>query len=396
MYWRMLIMTEVQDIFEMYGMEYLKKHKVSEDQYKAMIDIIECRTSKLGGHVDECEECGHIHIVYNSCCNRNCPKCQTLKKVKWIDARKEELLPVPYFHIVFTIPEELNMLAYQNQKIVYKILFDAVSGTLLELAADPKHLGAKIGFTSILHTWGQNLMYHPHSHCIAPSGGLTPDGNFKIGKDNFFIHVKVLSEKFRGKFLALLGEAYELGKLSFYGDMAEYNYDQFFQEYLNFLRRKEWVVYSKETFNGPEVVIEYLGRYTHRIAISNNRILSIDNGNVTFKWKDYRDGKQKIMTITAEEFIRRFLLHVLPSGFMKIRYYGILSNRNKSTELVKCRIAAKYTISKSEFKNMSTVDIIKTLTGKDITQCPCCKTGKMKTIRTIYASRGRGFPTAVA
>ena len=203
----------------------------------------------------------------------------------------------------------------------------------MELAADPKHLGAQIGFTSILHTWGQNLMYHPHIHTVVPSGGLTPEGKFITGNKDFFIHVKVLASKFRGKFLWLLEEAYNVGKLEFYGDMAEYSYDQFFQEYLNSLRRKDWIVYSKENFNGPEAVIEYLGRYTHRIAISNNRILNIDDGSVTFKWKDYRDGKQKVMTITAEEFIRRFLLHVLPTGFMKIRYYGILSNRNKSTKL---------------------------------------------------------------
>ena len=253
-------MPEAQDILEKYGLEYYQKHRMSEEQYKAMMNILKCRTAELGGHVDECEECGYTHVLYNSCRNRSCPKCQTLKKVKWIDARKEELLPVPYFHVVFTIPEELNMLAYQNQKIVYKILFDAVAGTLLELTADPKHLGAQIGFISILHTWGQNLMHHPHIHCVVPSGGLTPEGKFITGDGDFFIHVKVLSRKFRGKFLRLLEEAYSAGKLEFYGDMSEYGHDQFFQEYLNSLRRKDWVVYSKETFNGPEAVIEYLGR----------------------------------------------------------------------------------------------------------------------------------------
>jgi hypothetical protein len=389
-----MIMPEVQDIFEKYGMEYYQKNRMSEEQYKAMIDIVKCRTAELGGHVDECEECGHINILYNSCRNRSCPKCQTFKKVKWIDARKDELLPVPYFHVVFTIPEELNMLAYQNQKTVYKILFDAVAGTLLELTAEPKHLGAQIGFISILHTWGQNLMHHPHIHCVVPSGGLTPEGKFIAGDEDFFIHVKVLSRKFRGKFLGLLEEAYNAGKLEFYGDMREYGHDQFFQEYLNSLRRKDWVVYSKETFNGPEAVIEYLGRYTHRIAISNNRILSIDGGNVTFKWKDYRDGEHKIMTITAEEFIRRFLLHVLPSGFMKIRHYGILSNRNKSTKLKQCQIAAKFTKSKAQFKEMNAVEIIKILTGKDITLCPCCGKGKMNTVRILPAKEREVFKVA--
>jgi hypothetical protein len=377
-------MPEMQDIFEKYGQEYYEKHPMSPEQYRAMMDIIQCRTEVLGGHIDECEECGYIQVLYNSCRNRSCPKCQTFKKIKWVDARKDELLPVPYFHVVFTIPEELNMLVYQNQRVMYKILFDAVSKTLLELAADPKHLGAQIGFTSILHTWGQNLMYHPHIHTVVPSGGLTPEGKFITGNKDFFIHVKVLASKFRGKFLWLIEEAYNAGKLEFYGDMAEYSYDQFFQEYLNSLRRKDWIVYSKENFNGPEAVIEYLGRYTHRIAISNNRILNIDDGNVTFKWKDYRDGRQKVMTITAEEFIRRFLLHVLPIGFMKIRYYGILSNRNKSTKLKVCKIAIRYTESKARFKDMNAIEIMKIIIGKDITKCPCCNDGKMKTVRTIW------------
>jgi hypothetical protein len=376
-------MPEVQDVFQRYGLEYHRKHPMSPEQFKAMMAILKCRTSALGGHIDECPECGYTQVLYNSCRNRSCPKCQSLAKAKWIDARKEELILVPYFHVVFTIPEQLNMLAYQNQKTVYKILFDAVAGTILELTADPKHLGAQIGVISILHTWGQNLMHHPHVHCIVPSGGLTPEGKFIMGEKDFFIHVKVLSSKFKGKFLSLLGEAYKANKLEFYADMLEYEHDQHFQDFLDISRKKDWVAYSKETFNGPEAVIEYLGRYTHRIAISNNRILSIEGGNVTFKWKDYRDGKHKIMTLTAEEFIRRFLLHVLPTGFMKIRRYGILSNRNKSTKLKKCQIASKYVQSKAQFKDMSAVEIIKILTGKDITLCPSCREGKMKTIRAF-------------
>lgn len=387
------MMPEVQEVFKRYGLEYHINHPMSPEQYKAMMAILECRTAELGGHVDECEECGHQQILYNSCRSRSCPKCQTFLKIKWIDARKEELLPVPYFHLVFTIPEELNMLAYQNQKVVYKILFDATAGTLLELSADPKHLGAQIGFISIIHTWSQNLLLHPHNHVVLPAGGLTPEGKFLVGEKDFFIHVKVLSSKFKGKFLGLLEEAYNTGKLKFYGSTLEYEQDQGFQEFLSALRRKDWVVYCKETFNGPEAVIEYLGRYTHRIAISNNRILNIDDGNVTFKWKDYRDGEQKIMTVTAQEFIRRFLMHVLPSGFMKIRYYGILSNRNKSTKLKKCQIAAKYTQSKAQFSGLNAVEIIKIVAGKDVTLCPACKIGKMKTIRIIPA-KGRGYPAA--
>ena len=384
-----MTMPEVQDIFKSYGEAYLRKNLVSAIQYKAMMAISKCRTSELGGHVEECQECGYTKISYNSCRDRSCPKCQTFKKIKWVDARKNELLPVPYFHVVFTIPQELNMLAYQNQKVVYKILFDAVAGTLLELTANPKHLGAQIGFTSILHTWGQNLMYHPHIHCVLLSAGINPQGKFIVGKKDFLIYVKVLSRKFRGKFLALLGKAYSLGKLKFHGGIFEYEQDQCFQGLLNACRNKDWVVYSKATFNGPEAVIEYLGRYTHRIAISNDRIKNIEGGNVTFKWKDYRDEKNKIMTITAEEFIRRFLLHVLPSGFMKIRHYGILSNRNKSTKLKQCQIAAKYTQTKSQFNDMNAVEIIKLITGKDITLCPSCLKGKMKTVR-IFPAKGRG------
>ena len=388
------MMPEVQDIFERYGREYHRKHPMSSEQYKAMMDIINCRTAGLGGHVDECEECGYIQISYNSCRNRHCPKCQTFLKEKWIDARKEELLPVPYFHVVFTIPEELNMIAYQNQEKVYKILFDAVAGTLAELTADPEHLGAQIGFTSILHTWGQNLMHHPHIHCIVPSDGLTPEGKFKTGGKDFFIHVNILSRKFRGKFLWMLNKAYEAGVLKFYGSMLEYGHDQCFQNSLNSLRRKDWVVYCKETFNGPEAVIEYLGRYTHRVAISNNRILDIEDGHVTFKWKDYRDNKIKVMTITAQEFIRRFLMHILPSGFMKIRYYGLMSNRNRNTKLKQCRRAAGYEHSKAQFKGLHAAEIIKILTGKDVTVCPCCGEGKMRT-RQIIAPMTMSPPLAV-
>lgn len=388
------MIPEVQDILERYGQEYHRNHPLSPQQYKAMMNIINCRTSALGGHVDECDECGYIQNSYNSCRNRHCPKCQTFLKEKWIDGRKEDLLPVPYFHVVFTIPEELNMIAYQNQEKVYKILFNAVAGTLTELTADPKYLGAQIGFTSILHTWGQNLMHHPHIHCVVPSGGMTKEGKFKTGGEKFFIHVEVLSRKFRGKFLSMLEKSYSAGELKFYGSILEYEHDQCFQTFLNTLRRKAWVVYCKETFSGPEAVIEYLGRYTHRVAVSNNRILDIEDGNVTFKWKDYRDKKVKIMTITAEEFIRRFLMHILPSGFMKIRYYGLLSNRNRNTKLRQCQRAAGYVYSKAQFKGLHAVEIIKILTGKDVTVCPCCGEGKMRTGQLISA-RGVSPPVAV-
>jgi hypothetical protein len=387
-YWMVMKMPEVQDIFAMHAKQYHHKHPLSPEKYKAMMDIINCRTLKLGGHIDECDECGNLQISYNSCRNRHCPKCQTFLKEKWIDARKEELLPVPYFHIVFTIPEELNMLIYQNQKKGYKLFFKAVSETLKELSEDPKHFGAKIGFVCLLHTWSQNMLYHPHLHVVLPFGGLTPDGKFKIGAEDFFIHVQVLSSMFKGKFLHMLEKAYSEGDLEFYGSMLEYEHDQLFQAYLNTLRKKDWVVYCKETFSGPEAVIEYLGRYTHRICISNNRILHYEDGSVTFKWKDYRDNKHKTMTITAEEFIRRFLMHILPSGLMKINYYGILSNRNKKTQLRQCQKELDYECAKSIFKDMTAVDIIKAITGTDITLCPCCKKGRLRTVRTVEPKSG--------
>ena len=304
-------------------------------------------------------------------------------KAKWIDARKEELLPVPYFHVVFTVPEELNPVFYQNQRIMYKILFDTVAETLLELTADPKHLGALIGFMAFLHTWGRTLVYHPRIHILLPFGGLTPENRFIIGSEKFFIHVNVLSEVFQGKFLDMLKKVHENNQLEFYNDISDFTNAQCFQDFVDSLYRKEWVVFCKETFNGPETVLDYLGRYTHRICISNNRILKIEDGYVTFKYRDHHDGETKEMTITAEEFIRRFLLHVLPTGFMKIHYYGLLSNRNRSTKLKQCQQMEGYDPCLSKFKELSSVEIIMILTGKDITLCSKCQKGRLQTIRTM-------------
>ena len=338
-----------------------------------------CRTAELGGHIDECDECGHIRISYNSCRNRHCPKCQTLAKERWLDDRKSDLLPVGYFHVVFTIPEELNYLALTNQKEIYPILFKAVSETLLELGKDRKYLGADIGVTTILHTWGQNLMYHPHIHCIVPSGGLSLDGSRWISsKKNFFIPVKVLSRKFRGKFLFYLKRTYYDNNLKLIGDNEELREKQIFQCFIDRLYLKEWVVYCKPPFKSPEFVLEYLGRYTHRVAISNNRIVNLQNGYVTFKWRDYRDNnKQKYMTVTAEEFIRRFLMHVLPNKFVKIRHYGILSNRNRSTKLRKCRQLTGTILSVTSASKLSSSELLLKLTGMDLYVCPCCSKGRM-------------------
>lgn len=372
-------MIELQDIFYVHGEDYRKTHRLPLNVLKAMTAIEACRTAELGGHVDECDECGYIRISYNSCRNRHCPKCQTIAKERWLEDRKKDLLPLEYFHVVFTIPEELNYLALINQKEVYSILFQAASETLLELARDRKHLGAEIGFTSILHTWGQNLMHHPHVHCIVPSGGLSLDGTRWVNsKADFFIPVKVLSRKFRGKFLYYLKKAYYNNKLKLIGDINELIEKQIFQCFIDKLYKKEWVVYCKPPFSSAEHVLEYLGRYTHRVAISNNRLVFFDNGYVTFKWRDYRDNnKQKFMTVTAEEFIRRFLMHVLPDKFVKIRHYGILSNRSRATKLKKCKKLMGVAIKITPATKLSSIELLFRLTGIDLNVCPCCTKGKM-------------------
>jgi hypothetical protein len=393
-------MIEVQDIFSEHGKDYCDKRSLPFHIRKAVYNIISCRTASLGGHLDECDNCGHTRISYNSCRNRHCPKCQTFAKERWLDERKKDLLPIPYFHVVFTIPQELNFLTLLNQKQLYSILFKAVSETLLELSRDHKYLGAEIGFTTILHTWGQNLMNHPHLHCIVPSGGLSLDGNRWINsKEGFFIPVKVLSRKFRGKFLYYLKKEYYSNKLKFSGKDEDLKSKNVFQCFIDRLYNKEWVVYCKPPFGSAEHVLEYLGRYTHRVAISNNRIIASENGLVVFKWKDYRDNnKEKYMTVTAEEFIRRFLMHILPSKFVKIRHYGILSNRSRLTKLRKCKIMLKVSVSKIDTqKKLSPAELLVKLTGVDINMCPCCS-GKMATKKKldpkIYDPPGEETKTA--
>jgi hypothetical protein len=371
-------MVEVQDVFREYGAEYREMHRMQLIHHKVMNKIERCRTSAMGGHVDQCDECGYTRISYNSCRNRHCPKCQTLSKERWIEARKEDLLSTQYFHVVFTIPDTINPIAYQNQKVVYNILFQASSETMAELAADRKYLGARIGFTSILHTWGQNLMHHPHNHCIVPAGGLSSLNKWVNSKKKFFIPVKVLSRKFRGKFLFYLKKAYYEKKLEFHGSMGHLAKESEFQNMLSRWYGTEWIVYCKKPFRNAACVVEYLGRYTHRVAISNNRIVSSENGQVTFRWRDYRDRKkEKIMTLSAEEFIRRFLVHVLPDRFVKIRHYGILGSRNKTTKLELCKKLTGTVFKVRGTEKLSAVEMIMRLTGRDITICPCCGCGKL-------------------
>lgn len=381
--------SELGDIFSLFGEEYRRKHKLPLQQRKVMFAVEACRTSVLGGHVDSCNSCGHKRISYNSCRNRHCPKCQNLNKEKWIEKLSCNLLPVKYFHIVFTIPSELNRLCLVNQKVLYDILFQSASQTILSLAKDEKHLGVLSGLVAVLHTWGQNLMDHTHLHTMVPAGGWSEwNGYWKNTKKNFFIHVKVLSKVFRGKFLAAIKTAYKNKQLKFEGEIKSLNQSGNFKNLIDILYKKDWVVYAKEPFKNASGIIKYLGNYTHRIAISNDRIQKIEGDEILFGWKDYRDNsKRKMMSLTAHEFIRRFLLHVLPPGFCKIRYYGILSSRNRNTVLQKCKNAMAIKEAKSKFEGLMWNEVLKIVTGFDVLMCPHCKKGKMIPVGTFLSRR---------
>lgn len=327
---------EVADVVRAHGDDYRRTHHPSAAQQRVLDDIAACRTAALGGHVDECaEQCGFSRISYNSCRNRHCPKCQALQREQWIQERLERLLPVPYFHVVFTLPAQLQPLALRNQAVVYNLLFAAASQTLLELARDPKRLGADIGVTAVLHTWGQNLLLHPHLHCVVTGGGLSLDGSqWLAGRERYFLPVQVLSKLFRGKFLAWLERAYRDGQLALSGCTAALAQPSEWARLRDQLYHTSWVVYAKPPFGGPEQVFRYLGRYTHRVAISNHRILDFADGKVTFSIKDYKDhARRKALTLGTDEFLRRFLLHVLPKRFVRIRHYGLHASRNVATKL---------------------------------------------------------------
>ncbi len=308
-------------------------------QLKVLRAIERCRTAALGGHRDQCVRCGHQAISYNSCRNRHCPKCQTNAREKWLRARERELLPACYFHLVFSAPHALVPLIWQNQKLLFDLLFNASAAALLEVAANPAHLGAEVGFLSILHTWGQTLQRHPYIHCVVPGGGLSPDhARWIRSPPNFFLPVRMLSRVFRGKFVAGLRQAFHANQLAFFGDCLPLTKEKAFAAFLRTLFREEWVVYAKPPFGGPEHVLQYLARYTHRVAISNHRLLAVDGDHVTFRWKDYaHHSKSRAMTLTCEEFLRRFLQHVLPKGFPRIRYFGWMANRRRPEMLPLCR-----------------------------------------------------------
>ena len=379
---------ELGEIFRQVGPDYRRDHAgaLSRAQLRAMSAIARCRTAALGGHVEQCDACGHQRIAYNSCRDRHCPKCQSLTRAQWLEDRRAELLPVEYFHVVFTVPQQIEAIVFQNKALLYGMLFKAAAQTLQTIATDPKHLGAQIGFIAVLHTWGQNLLHHPHLHCVVPGGGISPDGKRWIAcRPGFFLPVRVLSRLFRRLFLGLLRQAFEGEALQFFNAMAPLQDAQAFEKFLAPTASAEWVVYAKAPFGGPEQVLEYLGRYTHRVAISNSRLVDFSEGQVAFRWKDYRRENQvKVMRLPAAEFTRRFLLHVLPSGLQRIRHYGLLANRTREAKLERCRELLGAAPPASEHvEDEDYRDRYLRLTGVSLVDCPACKCGRMVCIETL-------------
>jgi hypothetical protein len=331
---------EMADIVRFAGQSFLQRsqHWIHWQHQKVLLAITRCRTAALGGHRDRCSDCGHTAVSYNSCRNRHCPKCQGNARQRWLEARERELLPTSYVHVVFTLPRELAWLALQNKQLIYSLLFKASAETLLEIARDPRHLGAEIGFFSVLHTWNQRLQHHPHVHCVLAAGGLAPDHSRWISSHrSFFLPVKVLSRVFRGKFVAGLKTAFREGKLQFHGHLIPLAQPRVFPSWLRLLFRHDWIVYAKRPFGGPEHALRYLGNYTHRVAISNHRLVALTNDEVTFRWRDSAHGnKKRLMTLPVDEFLRRFLLHLLPRGFVRIRNFGFLANRQRALMLPLC------------------------------------------------------------
>jgi predicted Zn-ribbon and HTH transcriptional regulator len=364
------------DIFRVYGESYRRNHPLPVSHLKVIEAVERCRTAALGGHIERCDSCGFERPAYNSCRNRHCPKCQSLAKVKWLDKQSSELLPVGYFHLVFTVPHELNRLILANKKPLINILFHAVSETLLEFAK--RHLKGTLGLTAILHTWDQTLLDHFHLHCLLPAGALSFDQNrWSPARKNFLFHVKALSIVFRGKFLDLLKKAFDRNKLLFVGRTAPLADPGPFELLIKVLRKKPWIVYAKKSFGSPTYVLDYLGRYTHRVALSNDRILSAHSGEVTFGYRDRKDqDRRKTMTLPAHEFIRRFLLHVIPKGFMRVRHFGFLANRSKSL-LSKCRQLLDLSPTVPKVSQKSVHEMMLQLTGIDITRCPLCQKGTL-------------------
>src|ERR1700751_5675565 len=381
---------EVADIFRRYGRAYREMHgaSMSTAQRRVMTAIEVCRTAALGGQIERCDACGQKRVCYRSWRNRHCNKCQSLARAEWIEHRQAELLNCEYYHVVFTVPDKIAAIAYQNKEVVYKILFQATSETLRTIANDPKHLGAEIGFFAVLHSWGSSLMHHPHLHCVVPGGGLSPDGTHWVPcQPGFFLPVRVLSRLFRRLFLEHLQNTFDSGKLRYFTALENLQDRRAFGRYLESVSTVKWVVYAKRPFAGPQQVLDYVGRYTHRVAISNNRLLDIEGGQVTFRYKDYRNSnQQRTMTLTAEEFIRRFLLHVLPHGFHRIRYYGFLSNRFRQEKRARFRQLLGMALPQVLAKQSADSDYRdrhEELSGTSLRICPVCHRGHMVVVEQL-------------
>lgn len=394
---------DVAEIFRRYGDAYRQQAgaALSTKQRRVMTAVEQCRTAALGGHVERCDGCGHTRVSFNSCRNRHCPRCQSLARAAWIADREADLLDCEYFHVVFTVPEPVMAIALQNQAVVYGLLLRAAAATLRTIAADPTHLGAHIGFFAVLHTWGQTLIFHPHLHCVVPGGGLSLDGTHWVScRPGFFLPVRVLSRLFRRLLLESVHHAFDTGQLRFSGTLHALSHPHVFADHLHRARQTEWVVYAKRPFAGPQQVLDYVGRYTHRIAIANQRLLDIDDGHVRFRYKDYRTDShdsQKTLTLTALEFIRRFLLHVLPRGFHRIRYYGLLGNRHCARQLGRCRqllgIMRANTRGRPCARSQDYRDRYEALTGVSLRACPVCQVGRMLLIDEL--PRGAPVPMII-
>jgi hypothetical protein len=390
---------ELADILRDYTPAFLDVYDevTSPEQRRVLRDLVRCRTAELGGHVEQCAGCGHQRIAYNSCRNRHCPRCQAAARAEWLDERAAELLPVEYFHVVFTLPSELGPLALQNQRLIYGTLFQASAQSLLQLARDPQHLGADIGFLAVLHTWGQSLHLHPHVHCVVPGGGISLEGDRWLScRPGFFLPVRLLSRLFRGKFLAMLQRAYDRRHLGSHGQQQHLADPRAFRALMEACWQKEWVVYAKPPFGGPAVVLKYLARYTHRVAISNSRLVKVEDDQVFFRWKDYAQGnEQKVMALEAVEFVRRFLLHVVPSGFVRIRHYGLQANRVRAENLARCRTllgagqgsGAGGAAQREEPQQNSPVEAK--------TRCPVCGQGHMVIVGKVEPVRSDGLEMEV-
>jgi hypothetical protein len=382
--------VEVADVFRRYGPSYRDRHILSRPQRRAMHAIEACRTAALGGHVEQCDRCGHRRPVYNSCRNRHCPKCQALAKAQWLAQRQAELLPVGYFHAVFTLPHELNPLLAANQALLYALLFRSVAATLQAFAADPQYgLGGQLGFTAVLHTWDQKLLYHVHLHCVIAGGALAFDGSRWIpARRTYLFPVQALSRVFREKYLAGVQRAWAAGKLLLPERLTSLADAAAFAEFLRPVAAKDWVVYMQRPWAGPEHVLDYLSRYTHRVAISNHRLRGLEDGRVTFDYRDRRDhDRLKQLTLPATEFIRRFLLHVVPQGFCRIRHYGFLGNRHKEERLARCRALLGQPLATVPERPRESADLLLQLTGIDVTRCPHCAAGRMVQVERLPGPR---------